>query len=154
LKCDPRLASENEPTHLGVRRIHALIQAAFLRERFRSDRQNIATAIDKSAQRLLAFDAEPNKARDELRTLNSELLRGWKILTGRTDGPNQNVNAVHDVPVFPNAVRVFRGRKLRSLDRNSFLDKLGNVFMPMTVQMQRLYGLTAYIPAVLPEMKN
>jgi hypothetical protein len=33
------------------------------------------------------------------------------------------------------------------------VDKRGRIFMPITVQMQRLYGLTAYLPAVLPAKK-
>jgi len=32
-----------------------------------------------------------------------------------------------------------------------FVQRLGEVFMPITIQMQRLYGLTAYLPAILPE---
>ena len=35
-----------------------------------------------------------------------------------------------------------------------FVQRLGQVFMPVTIQMQRLYGLTAYLPAVLPESKD
>jgi len=38
--------------------------------------------------------------------------------------------------------------------RSAFIEKLGTVFMPMTVQMQRLFGLTAYLPAILPETKS
>jgi hypothetical protein len=51
-------------------------------------------------------------------------------------------------------VRVFRGRKNRLVKRSVFIEKLGTVFMPMTVQMQRLFGLTAYLPAILPETKS
>jgi hypothetical protein len=149
---DPRLASENEPTHLGVRTIHALVQAGFLHEALRGDAR-IATAIKTSAQRLLAIKSKPNKARDELRTLNTSLMQGWQILAGRT--PHSEAASVSgDAPVAANAVRVFRGRKRNHLDRNTFLDELGNIFMPITIQMQRLYGLTAYLPAVLPETKR
>jgi hypothetical protein len=35
-----------------------------------------------------------------------------------------------------------------------FVERLGQLFMPFTVQMQRQYGLTAYLPAVLPESKE
>jgi hypothetical protein len=35
-----------------------------------------------------------------------------------------------------------------------FVERLGELFMPFTVQMQRQYGLTAYLPAVLPESKE
>ncbi len=37
---------------------------------------------------------------------------------------------------------------------NIFVERLGQLFMPFTVQMQRQYGLTAYLPAVLPESKE
>src|SRR4029077_629475 len=47
-------------------------------------------------------------------------------------------------------VRVFRGRKRDGLAHDAFVQTLGTVFMPITVQLQRLYGLTAYLPAVLP----
>ena len=40
------------------------------------------------------------------------------------------------------------------MKRSEFIQKLGTVFMPMTVQMQRLFGLTAYLPAILPETKS
>src|SRR5262249_62245411 len=35
-----------------------------------------------------------------------------------------------------------------------FTQRLGQVFMPFTIQMQRLYGLTAYLPAILPVSKD
>jgi hypothetical protein len=35
-----------------------------------------------------------------------------------------------------------------------FVQRLGEMFMPITVQMQRLNGLTAYLPAVLPESEE
>jgi hypothetical protein len=35
----------------------------------------------------------------------------------------------------------------------AFLTALGSIFMPVTVQLQRLYGLTAYLPAVPPTEK-
>ena len=34
-----------------------------------------------------------------------------------------------------------------------FLQALGTVFIPVTAQLQRLYGLTAYLPTVLPTSK-
>src|SRR5262249_46706305 len=35
-----------------------------------------------------------------------------------------------------------------------FIQRLGQIFMPVTIQMQRLYGLTAYLPAILPVSKD
>jgi hypothetical protein len=34
-----------------------------------------------------------------------------------------------------------------------FLTALGSIFIPVTAQLQRLYGLTAYLPTVLPTSK-
>jgi len=54
------------------------------------------------------------------------------------------------VPVAPDSVRVFRGFRLASISHQDFLDRLGSVFMPATVQIQVYNGLTAYMPSVLP----
>lgn len=53
----------------------------------------------------------------------------------------------------PDAVRVWRGYRLSGLAVPDFLTALGSIFMPITVQLQRLYGLTAYLPAVPPTEK-
>jgi len=53
-------------------------------------------------------------------------------------------------PVPPDAVRVWRGYRLGSLTGSAFLGALGSIFIPVTVILQRLYGLTAYLPTVLP----
>lgn len=56
-------------------------------------------------------------------------------------------------PVPPDAVRVWRGFRLGTLPPADFLQALGTVFIPVTAQLQRLYGLTAYLPTVLPTSK-
>ena len=56
--------------------------------------------------------------------------------------------AANTVP--PDAVRVWRGYRLSSLAPKDFLAALGAIFIPVTAQLQRLYGLTAYLPTVLP----
>ena len=159
---DPRLASENEPTHLGVRRIHAIIQAGFLTAVLADRNAELAASIETITERLLAAEKEPDPAvgRAALKDLNSELVRGWKLLA--ETGLSTNAKSVTSaqsafnkpIPVTADAVRVFRGWKVRSLPQNVFLEKLSTIFMPMTLQMQRLYGLTAYLPAVLPEKKD
>jgi hypothetical protein len=53
-------------------------------------------------------------------------------------------------PVPPDAVRVWRGYRLANLTGAAFLGALGGIFIPVTAQLQRLYGLTAYLPTVLP----
>ncbi len=52
------------------------------------------------------------------------------------------------VPVPPDAVRVWRGFRLGVPE--DFLQALATIFIPITAQLQRLYGLTAYLPTVLP----
>ena len=52
--------------------------------------------------------------------------------------------------VPPDAVRVWRGFRNPDLAQVEFFDKLARVFIPIAMQMQRIYGLTAYLPAVLP----
>ena len=52
--------------------------------------------------------------------------------------------------VPPDAVRVWRGYRLSTLAPKDFLTALGSVFIPVTAQLQRLYGLTAYLPTVSP----
>lgn len=56
-------------------------------------------------------------------------------------------------PVPPDAVRVWRGFKLSTLTPADFLTALGSIFIPVTAQLQSLYGLTAYLPTVLPTGK-
>ena len=64
--------------------------------------------------------------------------------------PN-NPDAVKPVP--PDAVRVWRGFRLGTLMPADFLVAIGSIFIPVTAQLQRLYGLTAYLPTVLPTSK-
>jgi hypothetical protein len=56
-------------------------------------------------------------------------------------------------PVPPDAVRVWRGFRLPTLTPADFLTALGTIFIPVTAQLQSLYGLTAYLPTVLPTGK-
>src|SRR5205085_12664987 len=56
--------------------------------------------------------------------------------------------AAKSVP--PDAVRVWRGYRLSTLAPKDFLTALGSVFIPVNARLQRLYGLTAYLPTVTP----
>lgn len=50
-------------------------------------------------------------------------------------------------------VRVWTGYALadfRDAERQQLYNKLGTIFMPLTVQLMQPYGLTAYLPAVVP----
>ena len=148
---DPFMAAENEPTESGIRRIHAIVQAGFLATAVAPLNQPLATSIEARAQGLL--DADAGTAGTALQALDAELELGWRRLHP-TIAPDRSSRtspsrAVTAVPA--DAVRVFRGRRRPTLSHATFVDKLSSVFMPMTVQMQRLYGLRAYLPAVLPE---
>jgi hypothetical protein len=52
--------------------------------------------------------------------------------------------------VPPDAIRVWRGFRLGSVAPQDFLTALGGIFIPVTVQLQSLHGLTAYLPTVMP----
>src|SRR5262245_19311977 len=147
-KDDPRLPAENEPTEIGVRRMHAIVQGGFLNQALLGRDRAQAAAIDGLTQKLLAADGG-TAIESALDALNDRLVPAWHtVQIGISRGSATDEPAA--VPVSPDAVRVFRGRKRDGLAHDVFLQKLGAVFMPITVQMQRLYGLTAYLPAVLP----
>jgi hypothetical protein len=152
-EADPRFAAENEPTDLGVRRIHAIIQGGFLSAAVSNRDKGLAKSIADSSERLLAAEQDQAQSAVELNNLNLELLRGWQLLNEVRTRQNTSIPTRATVPVSADAVRVFRG-KSRPMKRSEFIQKLGTVFMPMTVQMQRLFGLTAYLPAILPETKS
>jgi len=154
---DPRLAAENEPTEFGVRRMHAIIQGGFLSSRMGELHTDLARELETSTTNLLASGGEAAKSQAALEALNGLLLRGWRQLIGVADDSRlQVVHRDHHAPqpVPADSVRVFRGRKRAETRRDMFVQRLGQLFMPVTVQMQRLYGLTAYLPAVLPESKD
>ncbi|MBI5083244.1 MAG: hypothetical protein HZB13_01410 [Acidobacteria bacterium] len=151
---DPRMAAENEPTEFGVRRIHALVQGGFLSARLGESDPQLAQSIQNKAGALL--DAEQDAARSavELAGLNADLVQGWRRLHGAGAGSYASAVTGPPEPVPADSVRVFRGRKQPALGRPSLLGQLATVFMPLTGQMQRLYGLTAYLPAVPPANPN
>lgn len=53
----------------------------------------------------------------------------------------------------PDSVRVWRGFKLKKLNIETYYSKLGEVLIPITIQMQSPLGLTAYLPSILPPEK-
>ena len=55
--------------------------------------------------------------------------------------------------VPPDAVRVWRGFRLQTQTADDFLTALSTIFIPATAILQRLYGLIAYLPTVLPKSK-
>lgn len=150
---DPRLPSENEPTEFGVRRMHAIVQGGFLAVALGEKDKRRAKSIESATRRLLKAEADAGKSEDELRRLNTELSTGWRALWGAPEHDSVRGQRPGSRPVPPDAVRVFRGRRREAIKHEEFINKLGKLFMPVTVQMQRIYGLTAYLPAVLPASK-
>jgi hypothetical protein len=153
---DPRLAAENEPTEFGVRRMHAIVQGGFLFRRLRDSHADIAGEVEAATQTLVAA-ADATTSHAALKALQPLLIRAWRQLHDRVgDGTaTQYIDESRilnpPTPVPADAVRVFRGRAKAGTPRNAFLDRLEQLFMPVTVQMQLLYGLTAYLPAVPPQ---
>jgi len=149
---DPRLPAENEPTEFGVRRIHGIIQGGFLSAAIRNLDVGLASSIESQALKLLSIEQNAAQSEAALKALDANLVRGWSMLAGGPAQPDARVSRLLRVP-FPvpaDAVRVFRGVRKPSLSHSDLVRKLETVFMPTTIQMQRLYGLTAYLPAVLP----
>jgi hypothetical protein len=148
---DHRLASENEPQEVGVRRMHAAIQAGFLTTRLREAVPDLAQRLDSAAEQLVQAPADGPAAASSLATLDELLVDAWRrIEPSSSTAPARASGGNKHLPVPAAAVRVFRGRKHAGASHDDFRQRLATVFMPMTVQMQRLYGLTAYLPAVLP----
>jgi hypothetical protein len=74
-------------------------------------------------------------------------------VSGSTEN-NAGIKSSTAKPVPPDAVRVWRGFRLaKKLTPDQFVDELRTIFIPATAQLQRLYGLTAYLPTVLPKNK-
>jgi hypothetical protein len=136
-----------------VRRSHAVIQGGFLGTAIAGLDGGLSASIDTRTRALLAAEADAARSEEALRALDADLLRGWGVLSGSPAKPGARTRCAGRAPspVPADAVRVFRGIKRPGLGFEELIRKLETVFMPMTVQMQRLYGLTAYLPAVLPQ---
>lgn len=78
---DWQLASETEPTELGVRRIHALLQAGFLAARLEARFPELATALQTYSDKLIAADhRQPSSdIPHHLDALDSALVESWKV---------------------------------------------------------------------------
>jgi hypothetical protein len=76
---DPDLASEGAPTELGVRRIHAALQAGFLSSVLRERNSEIADEIGSRAQQLLAAIDAGSNVEQALAALDDVLVRGWTV---------------------------------------------------------------------------
>jgi hypothetical protein len=74
---DPDLASEGAPTELGVRRVHAALQAGFLSSVLHERNPRIAYEIANLAQQLLAAIDAASNVEHTLAALDDALIGGW-----------------------------------------------------------------------------
>lgn len=76
---DPELASQGAPTEIGVRRVHATIQAGFLSTALRGRDEALAEEVRTLNSRLLqAIDAQ-DAVEEALAKLDEALTRGWRF---------------------------------------------------------------------------
>jgi hypothetical protein len=78
LRRDAMLASEKEPTELGVRRIHALAGAGFLHTVLADGAAELQAEIETRAQALIAAGLEGEACEQALAALDETLTRAWK----------------------------------------------------------------------------
>jgi 5-methylthioadenosine/S-adenosylhomocysteine deaminase len=91
--------------------------------------------------------------REKLSRLRQKVMSyGWQVQVWRRKKQKKR-GLVRLLPVPPDAVRVWRGFRADNLDPIKFREKLGTLLIPSTVQLQAPLGLTAYLPAVLPDGK-
>lgn len=76
LRGDPQLPYENEPTEIGVRRVHALIQGGFLSSALQPDD---SAAVEKSSNELLNAIEANGDVESPLASLDSALVTGWRL---------------------------------------------------------------------------
>lgn len=79
---DPDLPSELAPTELGVRRVHAVLQAGFLTTALRARGAALADEIGVRAQALLAAIEAQSGVEDALAALDTVLISGWELFQG------------------------------------------------------------------------
>lgn len=76
---DAMLASEKEPTELGVRRIHALAGAGFLYTELGDRDPAIRDRIEAGAEALIAAGTEGEACASALAALDETLIRAWEL---------------------------------------------------------------------------
>lgn len=79
LEGDAMLASEKEPTELGVRRIHALAGAGYLQTTLADGDSGIGEEIASRAQALIDSSTDGEACAAALDALDETLVRGWKL---------------------------------------------------------------------------
>lgn len=78
LERDRQLASEKEPTELGVRRIHALAGAGYLVKTLAERDDDLRDEIEERASSLIAASTETEACEDALDALDEAMVRGWE----------------------------------------------------------------------------
>jgi hypothetical protein len=78
LEHDKQLAKEAEPTELGVRRVHALLQGGFLCSVLAESDKEICDEIEQGKVPLLEAGTESEACRTALGSFDESLIRGWK----------------------------------------------------------------------------
>jgi hypothetical protein len=76
---DPELASEGEPTEIGVRRVHAAIQGGFLARALSDRDKELAEQVRDRSLRLLQVIDTQSPVEGALAELDEALLRGWSL---------------------------------------------------------------------------
>lgn len=76
---DPELASEGAPTELGVRRVHAAMQAGFLAGALRGRDEALTKEVRDLSLRLLQAIDSQNEVEGALAKLDEALARGWAL---------------------------------------------------------------------------
>jgi len=108
-------------------------------------------ALDPPVKRSNLLVSSDKPYRRRILRLRAELQHfGWGVRQWRHDGPSATPGLV---PVDPDSVRVWRGYRNPALDFAGFAKQLGATFVPSAVNVQAPLGLTAYLPALLPEAK-
>lgn len=79
LSRDAMLASEKQPTELGVRRIHALAGAGYLHTQLADRDADLCAEIDARAGALIASGNESEACTAALEALDETLIRGWEL---------------------------------------------------------------------------
>ena len=78
LEGDKQLAQEAEPTELGVRRVHALLQGGYLCKVLGDADSDIKDDINARSGPLLAAAFDSEECRTALASFDEALVRGWK----------------------------------------------------------------------------
>jgi hypothetical protein len=75
---DPQLDAAVEPTEIGIRRIHALIQAGFLCTALQAHYASEVANIERAASKLIQSDPNKENINQSLNELDTLLIAGWK----------------------------------------------------------------------------